>query len=69
MATRWGICGAGKICHDFTSAVGTLPKSEHKIVAVASRDLSRSNDFAKLHGITNAYDQYQDLANDKDVGK
>lgn len=69
MATRWGIVGAGKICHDFTAAVGILPKSEHKVVAVAARDLSRAREFAKIHEIENAYGSYEELANDKNVGK
>lgn len=67
MATRWGIAAAGKISHDFVTAVGTLPKNEHEVVAVAARDLSRAKAFAELHGIKNAYDSYAKLAEDKDV--
>ncbi|XP_014211051.1 trans-1,2-dihydrobenzene-1,2-diol dehydrogenase [Copidosoma floridanum] len=67
MATRWGIASAGKISHDFATALGTLPKSEHELVAVAARDLSRAKDFAELHGARTAYGSYEELANDKSV--
>ncbi|XP_039551986.1 RNA-binding protein 26-like [Passer montanus] len=29
--TRWGICSAGAISHDFVLALGTLPRSEHTV--------------------------------------
>ncbi|XP_013410989.1 trans-1,2-dihydrobenzene-1,2-diol dehydrogenase-like [Lingula anatina] len=64
---RWGICSAGQICHDFVSALRTLPHAEHKVVAVAARDLARAQEFAKLHQITNAYGSYEELARDTDV--
>ncbi|XP_012263314.1 trans-1,2-dihydrobenzene-1,2-diol dehydrogenase-like [Athalia rosae] len=67
MATRWGIASAGKISHDFATALATLPTGEHEIVGVAARDLSRAKVFAKLHNVSNAYGSYQDLANDRDV--
>ena len=69
MATRWGIAGAGKISHDFATGVACLPKSEHELVAVAARDAARAKDFAKVHGMSSAYGSYQELANDKNVGK
>ncbi|KAJ8665170.1 hypothetical protein QAD02_006832 [Eretmocerus hayati] len=67
MVFRWGIVGAGKISHDFTTGLATLPKSDYQLVAVAARDLSRAKDFAKLHGITNAYGTYEELAKDKNI--
>ena len=67
--TRWGIVGAGKICHDFVCAIGTLKNSDkHKLIAVAARDLSRAQKFAELHKFQNAYGSYQELAKDKNVG-
>ncbi|KAM9826714.1 trans-1,2-dihydrobenzene-1,2-diol dehydrogenase-like [Syngnathus typhle] len=30
MATRWGICSAGKISHDFLVALKTLPVKDHQ---------------------------------------
>lgn len=67
MALKWGIASAGKISHDFVTAIGTLPASDHKVVAVAARDIDRAKDFAKLHEITNAYGSYLQLANDQDI--
>ena len=68
METRWGIAGAGKISHDFATAVGILPKSEHRLVAIAAQNLSRADQFAKLHSMDKAYGSYNELAEDQDVG-
>lgn len=65
---RWGIASAGKISHDFVTALRSLPATEHDVVAVAARQLPRARDFAKLHEIKNAYDDYAQLALDKDIG-
>jgi len=65
---RWGIASAGKISHDFVTALRSLPANEHNIVAVAARELSRAKEFAKLHEIKTAYDDYAKLASDKDIG-
>ncbi|XP_034536477.1 trans-1,2-dihydrobenzene-1,2-diol dehydrogenase-like [Notolabrus celidotus] len=67
MATRWGLCGAGKISHDFSVAMKTLPPGDHQIAAVASRSLERAKEFAKKHGIPKAYGSYEELANDPDI--
>lgn len=67
MATRWGLCGAGKISHDFSVAMKTLPPGDHKIAVVASRSFDRAQDFAKRHGIPKAYGSYEELANDPDI--
>lgn len=68
--TRWGIVGAGKICHDFASAIRTLDNSDdHKLIACAARDSSRAQKFAELYRFERAYGTYEELANDKDVGK
>ncbi|XP_048473606.1 trans-1,2-dihydrobenzene-1,2-diol dehydrogenase [Rhincodon typus] len=67
MATRWGICGSGRISHDFMVALKTLPASEHQAVAVASRDSSRSREFAERHQIPKSYGSYRELAADPDV--
>lgn len=37
MATRWGICAAGKISHDFTVALKSLPPEEHQVSARSMR--------------------------------
>ncbi|KAJ8340675.1 hypothetical protein SKAU_G00353080 [Synaphobranchus kaupii] len=67
MATRWGICGAGKISNDFTVAMKTLPSGNHKIVAVASRTLQHAEEFSKKHRIPKAYGSYEELAKDPEI--
>lgn len=66
---RWGIASAGKISHDFVTALQTLPANEHEVVAVAARQLSRAQEFAQLHEIKKSYDDYTKLALDSDIGK
>nr|KAF6268594.1 dihydrodiol dehydrogenase [Myotis myotis] len=67
MALRWGIVSAGLICSDFTTVLRALPRSEHQVVAVAARDLSRAKEFARKHDIPKAYGSYEELAKDPDV--
>lgn len=67
MATRWGICSAGKISHDFCVALKSLPSEEHQVVAVAARDLLHAQAFAVKHGIARAYGSYEDLAKDTEI--
>lgn len=67
MATKWGIVSAGKICSDFVTALSTLPPEEHKVVAVAARDLDRAKEFAETHNIPKAYGSYEELAKDPEV--
>ncbi|XP_015110717.1 trans-1,2-dihydrobenzene-1,2-diol dehydrogenase [Diachasma alloeum] len=67
MATRWGIASAGKIAHDFTTALATLPNSEHQVVAIAARDVTRAEKFAQLHNIPKYYGNYEQLAKDSNV--
>lgn len=46
--TRWGICSAGAISHDFVVALKTLPPSEH---TVTPRDpLGREGTPPQIHG-------------------
>ncbi|NXE99791.1 DHDH dehydrogenase, partial [Menura novaehollandiae] len=65
--TRWGICSAGAISHDFVVALKTLPTTEHTVVAVAARDLGRAQAFAQRFGVPRAYGSYQELAEDPNV--
>ncbi|XP_072397506.1 trans-1,2-dihydrobenzene-1,2-diol dehydrogenase-like [Diabrotica undecimpunctata] len=67
MLLNWGIAAAGKISNDFASALKALPLSDHKVVAIASRSQSNSDNFAKTHGIPNAYQGYDKLAKDENV--
>ncbi|NWV32448.1 DHDH dehydrogenase, partial [Grantiella picta] len=65
--TRWGICSAGAISHDFVVALKTLPPTEHTVVAVAARDLGRAQAFARRFGVPRSYGSYEELAEDPDV--
>ncbi|KAM4702634.1 trans-1,2-dihydrobenzene-1,2-diol dehydrogenase-like [Rhinophrynus dorsalis] len=67
MATKWGICSAGKISNDFLVALETLPAQDHQVVAVAARDLKRARDFAQCHKIPKAYGSYEELAKDPSI--
>uniref|UniRef100_E5RGT8 Trans-1,2-dihydrobenzene-1,2-diol dehydrogenase n=1 Tax=Homo sapiens TaxID=9606 RepID=E5RGT8_HUMAN len=67
MALRWGIVSVGLISSDFTAVLQTLPRSEHQVVAVAARDLSRAKEFAQKHDIPKAYGSYEELAKDPSV--
>uniref|UniRef100_A0A3B3VLB7 Trans-1,2-dihydrobenzene-1,2-diol dehydrogenase n=1 Tax=Poecilia latipinna TaxID=48699 RepID=A0A3B3VLB7_9TELE len=67
MATRWGICSVGKISHDFTVALKTLPAEDHQVVAVAARKLEDAQEFSRKHNISKAYGSYEELARDPDV--
>ncbi|XP_048266215.1 trans-1,2-dihydrobenzene-1,2-diol dehydrogenase isoform X4 [Bombus terrestris] len=67
MSIHWGIAGAGKISHDFVTCLRTLPESEHVVLAVAARELSRAQNFSSLHKIKKAFDNYVELAEDKNI--
>ena len=34
MALKWGIASAGRISHDFASALGSEPKDEHIVTII-----------------------------------
>ncbi|XP_071100092.1 trans-1,2-dihydrobenzene-1,2-diol dehydrogenase-like [Haliotis cracherodii] len=67
MATRWGILSAGKISHDFTSALVSQNPEEHQVVAVAARSADRAKEFADKFGIKSAYGSYEELVKNPDV--
>uniref|UniRef100_A0A182QFW5 Trans-1,2-dihydrobenzene-1,2-diol dehydrogenase n=1 Tax=Anopheles farauti TaxID=69004 RepID=A0A182QFW5_9DIPT len=64
---RWGIASAGNISHDFANAVGTLPTTDHQIVAVAARKQQDAEKFASNHGIGTAHEGYEALAKNANV--
>lgn len=66
---RWGIISAGKISHDFLVAMSTLNPLEHVPIAIAARRLEDAENFAKEHDIQKAYDSYDKLFCDHDVGE
>jgi dihydrodiol dehydrogenase / D-xylose 1-dehydrogenase (NADP) len=65
---RWGILSAGKISYDFACASAALSPAEHKVVAVAARNLESAQKFAQTHGIPKAYGSYQELVQDPEIG-
>ncbi|KAH3812286.1 hypothetical protein DPMN_140713 [Dreissena polymorpha] len=68
-ATRWGCLVPGKISEDFFMAIKeNLPAQDHKFVAVASRDLAKAQTFADRFGFERAYDSYEEVGQDSDVG-
>lgn len=66
---KWGIAGVGMITHDFLTAMGTLPADQHKVIAIAGKDLDRVHRLATLHKIGTAYEGYESLARDDSIGK
>ncbi|XP_060522738.1 trans-1,2-dihydrobenzene-1,2-diol dehydrogenase-like [Cylas formicarius] len=67
MALKWGVAGAGRISHDFVTAVQTFPETDHKFFAVAGRNKENVEKFAKEHNIPKPYYDYLHLAEDTDV--
>lgn len=61
----WGIVGLGNIARKFASDLQLLPDGE--LVAVASRDASKSMSFAEEFGAEKAYDSYGELFRDPAV--
>ncbi|XP_055547453.1 trans-1,2-dihydrobenzene-1,2-diol dehydrogenase-like [Wyeomyia smithii] len=64
---RWGIASVGLISHDFVTALATLPKEDHQVVAVAARKLEDAEKFAKKHDIEKFYEGYDALGKDPTV--
>ncbi|MGE0772086.1 MAG: Gfo/Idh/MocA family protein [Cyclobacteriaceae bacterium] len=65
MQVRWGIIGPGKIARKFADALTRAPGNSLR--AVASRELSRAEAFAKTFGASRAYGDYEQLARDEEV--
>lgn len=65
-AKRWAILGTGWIAARFVEALQA--STAQRVVAVGSRSLARAEEFARAHGIPNAYGSYEELvASDVDV--
>jgi predicted dehydrogenase len=62
---RWGILAPGNIANRFAQAFEVV---EHGVLfGVASRELSRAEEFAKQYNIPNTYDSYQALIDSDDI--
>lgn len=62
---NWGIIGAGNIAHQFATDFKYVTNG--KILGIASRILSRAQDFSKTHQIERSYGNYIDLVSDNDI--
>lgn len=51
-ATRWGICTAGKISHDFCGAIRALPSAEHQVSLPVCLSVLLSRSFWKRISFT-----------------
>ncbi|XP_030383829.1 trans-1,2-dihydrobenzene-1,2-diol dehydrogenase [Scaptodrosophila lebanonensis] len=67
MNLSWGIAAAGRITHDFVSALDTIENSKHSVVAVADVDGQRAREFAQRHQIPRHYDGFDALSLDRTV--
>ena len=62
---RWGILGTGWIAERFIRSLQRHTRQQ--ILAIGSRDLGRSRDFAAACGAARAYGTYEELAADGEV--
>ena len=62
---KWGIISTGHISNKFAKALAILPQAE--LMAVASRNISSAQEFAKEHNVPKAYGTYEELAKDEDI--
>lgn len=65
MNINWGILATGKIAHKFADDFKQVKNGQ--IVAVASRNRKNADNFAKQYGIQTAYDNYEQLVDDKNI--
>jgi predicted dehydrogenase len=62
---KWGIIAPGNISIAF--AEGMKVVSDAEIAAVASRDISRAEEFAKKFNIKKAYGSYEEIVKDEEI--
>lgn len=62
---RWGILGLGHIAHKFAQDLLTVPGAE--LVAVASTNQARADEFAAQYGAAHAFGTYEALLTVADV--
>ncbi|WP_257212978.1 Gfo/Idh/MocA family protein [Maribacter sp. 4U21] len=56
---RWGIVGAGNIAHTFAKDMALV--KDNAITAVASRDVTKAQEFAAHYNAPHAFGSYEDL--------
>ena len=64
-AVRWGIVSTADINRKLIPGVQASAKAD--LVAVASREQSRADEYAKEWGIERAYGTYEELLEDSDI--
>ncbi|MEP6930748.1 MAG: Gfo/Idh/MocA family oxidoreductase [Flavobacterium sp.] len=62
---KWGIIGLGNIANQFVADLLLLEDAE--LVAVASRNVDKANEFAQKYNCAKAYDSYEALLADSEV--
>ena len=63
---KWGILGAAKIAKE--QVIPAMKKSKNtELYAIASRDISKAEDFCHKFAITKAYDDYNKLISDPNI--
>jgi predicted dehydrogenase len=63
--TRWGIISTARINRQLIE--GARLSAEIELTAIASRDISRAEAYAKEHGFERAYGSYEELLADPDL--
>jgi predicted dehydrogenase len=62
---KWGIIGLGNIAHQFAKDLMLVEEAE--LVAVASRNLGKAQEFAEVYDCKKAYDSYDAIINDTEI--
>lgn len=62
---KWGIIGAGNIATKFATALSSMKDTE--LVAIASRNIKKAEEFADHFHIKKTYGSYEELAKDEDI--
>nr|WP_296772664.1 Gfo/Idh/MocA family oxidoreductase [Rhodococcus sp. (in: high G+C Gram-positive bacteria)] len=62
---RWGILGPGWIAHRFVESLKKY--STQNVVAVASRNQARADEFASIHSLERAFGDYEALLQDPTI--
>mmetsp|Transcript_7010 Transcript_7010/g.18297 ORF Transcript_7010/g.18297 Transcript_7010/m.18297 type:complete len:480 (+) Transcript_7010:98-1537(+) len=65
----WGICGAGRIAHDFTAALKAMGAEVGAVAAgsLLGNTTGRAAEFARVYSIPVSYGSYDELAKDARV--
>ena len=57
--TKWAIIGLGKMANKFAQDLNLVNGAE--LVAIASRDISKANDFGDAYNVKNRFGNYEEL--------